>query len=179
MVAGLSPARAPRLADNTTRWIGRRREGVLCVAAARDPAKARPVVARSSRSRFARRRRDHSSLGPENDRATDDRVSRQRTEIASVERVGGPRDHQQDVAFDAAALPNRQRAVAAGAQLDSPISIASPGGATVDSEDRWSGKRRHMLRHWHAARRTNHGPQGNGQGVRPVSQQTDRRRERP
>src|SRR5271169_5564018 len=91
---------------------------------------------------------------PERDRATDDRGGGQRPEIASVERVGGLRVHQEDVALcdDAAALPDRKRPVAAVALAGLAQFNRVDSDAAADAADRLSGKRRHVFQQRHPAR---------------------------
>jgi predicted acylesterase/phospholipase RssA len=93
-------------------------------------------------------------IDPERDRATDDRGGGQRTEIASVERVGGPRVHQEDVALSdgAAALPDRKRAAAAIALAGIAHFDCVDSDAAADTTDRLSGDRRHVFQQRHSAR---------------------------
>src|ERR1700733_589532 len=93
-------------------------------------------------------------MDPETDRATDDRGGGQRTEIASVERVGGLRVHEEGVALcdNAAALPDRERAAAAIALARLAHFDCADSDAAADAADRLSGKRRYMLQQRHAAR---------------------------
>src|SRR5271170_8422568 len=93
-------------------------------------------------------------IDPERDRATDDRGGWQRAEIASVERVGGPRVHQEDVACcdDAAALPDRERAAAAVALAGIAHFDRVDSDAAADATDRLSGDCRHVFQQRHAAR---------------------------
>ena len=87
-------------------------------------------------------------MDPERDRATDNRGGGERAEIASVERVGGPRVHQENfvLADDAAALPDRKRAAP-------PVTLSgvahfdcADSDAAADAADRLSGKCRYRFR---------------------------------
>ena len=118
---------------------------------------AGPVVARSNRSNL----RDGGTITPplrfdgprEGSRGRRSRW-RERAEIASVERVGGPRVHQENfvLADDAAALPDRKRAAPAVALSGVAHSDRVDSDAAADATDRLSGDCRHVFQQRHAAR---------------------------
>jgi len=78
----------------------------------------------------------------------------QRAEIASVERVGGPRVHQENFVLpdDAAALPDRKRAAAAVALSGLADFDCVDSDAAADATDPLSGHCRHVFQQRHAAR---------------------------
>src|ERR1700678_4321904 len=94
-------------------------------------------------------------MDPERDRAADDRGGGERAEITSLERVGGLRVHQEDVAVcdDAAALPDRERAAAAIALAGIAHFDRVDSDAAADATDRLSGDCRHVFQQRHATRK--------------------------
>lgn len=93
-------------------------------------------------------------VGPQGDRAADDRTGRDRTEIAAVETVRDIPVHQEDIAFrdDTAALPVGQRTAGAVALERHSHLHAVDGDQEAGAADGLPGKAEHAFQERRVAR---------------------------